>query len=261
MTDLLPDPWATFRALTPARIGLGVTGVSQPTAAHLAFQLARARARDAVHYPLDTARLVRRLEDAGRRVVRVQSAASDRATYLRRPDLGRRLDEPSRGALEAELPGAPADVLFVLADGLSALAVERHAPPLLARILAHAEPAGWRVGPVVVATGGRVALGDEIGACLGAAQVVVLIGERPGLSSPDSLGAYLTWNPRVGRTDAERNCVSNVRPDGLDVDTAAARLWYLLREARRRALSGVELKEESELLRDGEEPAIGSESE
>jgi ethanolamine ammonia-lyase small subunit len=243
MTGL--DPWAALRPRTPARIGLGHSGGSLPTAAHLDFQLAHARARDAVHHPLDVAALAGDLRGAGLRSFHVRSAVTDRRSYLARPDLGRRLDAESRERMKrlAETDGSP-DVAFVVADGLSALAPQRHAVPLLAALMPTLGADGWRVGAVVVAEQARVALGDEIGELLGASLVAILIGERPGLSSPDSLGIYLTWGPRVGRTDSERNCISNVRPDGLTCRLAAARLRFLLTEARRRKLTGVGLKDD-----------------
>ncbi|WP_119157039.1 ethanolamine ammonia-lyase subunit EutC [Caldimonas tepidiphila] len=246
-----PDPWQALRRHTPARIALGRAGTSLPTAAQLALQLAHARARDAVHRALDAAALAARTEAGGRPAVRLHSAAADRPTYLQRPDLGRRLDAASRERLQALRAAAPqpprVDLAFALVDGLSALAVERHALPLLEATLARlrADPAPWTLAPMAVVEQGRVAVGDEIGEALGADLVVVLIGERPGLSSPDSLGAYLTWAPRPGRSDAERNCISNVRPEGLGCDEAALRLDFLLREARRRRLSGVALKDAS----------------
>jgi ethanolamine ammonia-lyase small subunit len=196
----------------------------------LDFQLAHARARDAVHYPLDSAALVREL---GSGIV-VKSAARDRAEYLRRPDLGRRLSDESRALLETH-KGAY-EAAFVLVDGLSALAVHRHAPGLLAAVREISQ------APVTVVEQGRVAIGDEIGAVLGASVAVVLIGERPGLSSPDSLGVYLTWGPRAGRTDAERNCISNIRAEGLSTGAAAELLRLLMTESRARRLSGVRLK-------------------
>ncbi len=243
MTD--SDPWAALRPRTPARIGLGHSGVSLPTAAHLDFQLAHARARDAVYRALDVGLLLADLERAGLSSVAVRSAASDRRRYLERPDLGRRLDTRSRDlvARAAASAGSP-DLVFIVADGLSALAVQRHAVPVLAALVPALGADGWRLGPVVVAEQGRVALGDEIGELIGAGLSAVFIGERPGLSSPDSLGIYLTWSPKIGRTDAERNCISNVRPDGLSYVTAAARLRFLLTEARRRKLTGVGLKDD-----------------
>ena len=241
------DPWAPLRALTPARIGLGAAGASQPTRAQLAFQLAHARARDAVHHAFDPSSLLHALAAAGRPAIVVASEAADRPTYLRRPDLGRRLAAEARARLGAlrNHSGEPWDAAFVVADGLSALAAERHSLPLLERMLARTDAAGWRIAPIVIAHQARVASGDEIGAALDVPLIAVLIGERPGLSSPDSLGVYLTWEPRPGRADAERNCISNVRPDGLNADAAATRLWYLMREARRRQLTGVALKDES----------------
>jgi ethanolamine ammonia-lyase small subunit len=234
---------ALLRALTPARVGLGRTGVSLQTRDLLDFQRAHAQARDAVHARLDSASLAATLgKITGGPVLRLHSAAPDRTTYLQRPDLGRQLDEASRTALQ---PG-PWDLALIVADGLSALAVERHSPPLLHELLPRLE--GWRLAPVAVVEQGRVAVGDEIGAGLDAELSVILIGERPGLSSPDSLGAYITWQPRPGRTDAERNCISNIRAEGLSYAQAAAQLGFYLREARRRQLTGVALKEESHLL-------------
>lgn len=239
-----PDTWSALRAFTPARIALGRTGSSQPTAAQLAFGLAHARARDAVHAPLDVAALEAALRDAGFDVLQARSRAADRPTYLRRPDLGRRVDAASVAALRAAAPSPAPDLVFVVADGLSATAVARHAVPVL--VEARARLAGWAIGPVTIATQARVALGDEVGEALGARAVALLVGERPGLSSPDSLGIYLTWSPRVGRTDAERNCISNVRPEGLSYARAAATLAGLLEGARRLGSTGVVLKDDSD---------------
>jgi ethanolamine ammonia-lyase small subunit len=238
LTGVTGDPWYPLRALTPARIALGRAGVSLPTAAHLDFQLAQARARDAVHDALDVPALRRDLEAAGFESLAVRSAAGSREVYLKRPDLGRRLDAASRESLEAAA-GPGRDAVFVVADGLAASAAQRHAVPLLAAAAPGLRADGWRLGPVIVAEQGRVAIADEIGGRIGAALAVVLLGERPGLSAPDSLGAYLTWEPRVGRTDAERNCISNIRPEGLAYDLAAATLVHLMTEARRRRVSGV----------------------
>jgi ethanolamine ammonia-lyase small subunit len=241
-----PDPWHPLRAVTPARIALGRAGGSLPTRAHLDFQLAHAQARDAVHDTLDVEQLRRDLAHAGCDSLAVRSAGPDRVTYLRRPDLGRRLDRASSDLLDEAVaalsPGV--DAVMVVADGLSARAASTHAVPVVTALIPRLRAAGWRLAPVVVAEQGRVALGDEIGARLGAGLVVVLLGERPGLSAPHSLGAYLTWAPRVGRTDAERNCVSNIRPEGLMPAHAADKLFSLMREARRRRLSGVELKDD-----------------
>ncbi len=236
-----PDPWAALRAHTLARIALGRTGASLPTVEWLRFAEAHALARDAVHTPLDVAALVAALRHHGVEPAVVASAAPDRATYLRRPDLGRRLDAASAAALA---PG-PGGLAVVLADGLSARATQAHALPLLLALRGHLEAAGDALGIVAVATQARVALGDEVGERVQAGAVLVLIGERPGLSSPDSLGAYLTWAPRRGRRDAERNCVSNIRPEGQPPAQAAARLAWLLGAARRLGATGVALKDES----------------
>jgi ethanolamine ammonia-lyase small subunit len=243
-----PDPWHPLRALTPARIALGRAGASLPTRAHLDFQLAHARARDAVHDGLDVARVRQALSAAGLDSVAVRSAAPDRATYLQRPDLGRRLDPASRDPLAAAARPGGVDAALVVADGLSARAAQAHAAPVLAVLAPRLLDAGWRLAPVAIAEQGRVALGDAIGAALGARLVLVLLGERPGLSAPDSLGAYLTWDPRPGRTDAERNCVSNIRPEGLVPALAADKLAYLMLEAARRRLSGVALKDDGRML-------------
>lgn len=227
-----PDPWASLRATTRARIGLGRTGDAPSLDHMLAFQLAHARARDAVHTPLDTAAIAQAIRP--NRSVVVRSQAPDRVTYLRRPDLGRVLDP------DAKLPAGPWDVVFVIADGLSPIAVQRHAPPLLHACLARLE--GWSIGPILIATQARVALGDEIGARLNAQLCPVLIGERPGLSVADSLGVYLTYEPRPGRLDLERNCISNIHPDGMSYQSAADMLVWLMTEARHRKLTGVDLK-------------------
>jgi ethanolamine ammonia-lyase small subunit len=239
------DPWEALRRHTPARIALGRAGASLPTAELLEFGVAHARARDAVHASLDAPAIVGQLAAAGFASLMVHSAARDRAHYLRRPDDGRRLDEPSRarlGAFACTATGTP-PLAIVIADGLSALAAMRHAVPLLRELAALLQERV--IAPIVVARQARVALGDEIGSLLGAEQVVMLIGERPGLSSPDSLGIYLTHAPRRGRTDAERNCISNVRPQGLAVAEAARRLVLLLDGARRLGRSGVDLNDES----------------
>jgi ethanolamine ammonia-lyase small subunit len=227
-----------LRDHTPARVDLGRSGASLPTRALLEFQLAHARARDAVHLPLGVHSMVVELKQRGVPPITLTSAARDRDEYLKRPDLGRRLSDDSRERLRA-LRGEY-DVAFVIADGLSALAVHRHAVPLLELLLRDLD---WRVAPVVIVEQGRVAIGDEIGEMLGARMVVTLIGERPGLSSPDSLGAYLTWQPQPGRTDAERNCVSNIRAEGLSYAAAAHKLLFLMKESQRLKLSGVRLKE------------------
>lgn len=247
--EAMHDLRAKLRALTPARVGLGRTGVSATTRDLLDFQRCHALARDAVHARLDSAELARTLGAiAGGSVFRLRSAAADRATYLQRPDLGRRLDDSSRKLLsersQASLePSRPRDLAVVVADGLSALGVERHAAPLLEELLPLLRD--WKLAPVCIVEQGRVAVGDEIGAALGARIVVVLIGERPGLSSPDSLGAYITWEPRPGRTDGERNCISNIRAEGLSYTQAARQLEFILCAAQRLGLTGVALQSEA----------------
>ncbi len=226
-----------LRAFTSARLALGRTGNSVPTAELLRFQLDHARARDAVHRQLDPRSL-------GFPHLLLHSAAPDRNTFLRRPDLGRRLSEESQRLVER----GDYDAAIVIADGLSALAVHRHAAPLLEAVLPGLPDKDWKLAPLTVVLQGRVAIGDEIGERFGARQAVVLIGERPGLTSPDSLGVYLTWDPRRGRTDAERNCISNIRSEGLAYDSAARKLHFLMEEARVRRISGVALKEDARML-------------
>lgn len=234
------DPWPQLRSLTPARLALGRAGCSLPTAEVLRFGLAHAQARDAVHQALVADDLVQGLRSAGYAVQTARSAASDRWQYLARPDLGRRLDEASRERLAAWGVDA-SGLLIVIGDGLSAVAVERHALPVLDAVSARLADSRVERPPVVVAREARVALGDDIGQCLGAGIVVVLIGERPGLSSPDSMGIYVTHAPRVGRTDAERNCISNVRPAGLPYAAAAAELAALIGRIRTHRCSGIGL--------------------
>ena len=239
-----PNPWHSLRTLTAARIALGRAGVSVPTSAQLEFQLAHAQARDAVHLPLDVPVLAAALRTAGHAPLQAHSACPDRATYLQRPDLGRRLDSASASALAAAAPAA-CQLALVVADGLSALAVAQHAAPFIAQLMEGLAADNWGDPPIVIVEQGRVAIGDDIGAILNARCVVVLIGERPGLSSPDSMGLYISWGPRIGMTDAQRNCISNVRPAGLSYAVAAHTLRYLLNEARRRGLSGLALKDET----------------
>ena len=234
------DPWIALRRHTPARISLGRSGTSLPTAEVLRFAAAHALARDAVHLPLDVAALLADLRAQGLAPASVASRAASRVEYLTRPDLGRQLAPEARDAL---VPDGAGGLCIVVGDGLSAVAAQLHAAPLVAE-LARAGVAATRV---VVATQARVALGDEIGERVGASLVLVLLGERPGLSSPDSLGAYLTWAPRTGRADSERNCVSNIRPEGLALPAAAARLAWLVRESQRRRLTGIALKDDSDV--------------
>lgn len=238
--------WRRLREFTSARVAIGRSGSGVPTAAHLQFQWDHARARDAVYSTLDTDRLCNELKSIGLQPIQLYSAAPDRRIYLQRPDFGRRLSAESRSSLAGT--ETLCDVAFVLADGLSAAAINAHAMPLLKSVLPGLIEEKWRVGPVCVVEQGRVAIGDEIGEALGASMTVVLIGERPGLSAPDSMGIYLTWNPHPGTTDNSRNCISNVRAEGLSYEVAAQKLLYLMTEAKRRRLSGIELKEAAQTL-------------
>jgi len=249
------NPWTALRRFTDARIALGRAGVSLPTQAHLQFQQAHAEARDAVHQALDVAQLTQDMSAAwlqgASAPLALHSGAANRAQYLQRPDWGRLLHADSRLRLqtlrEADHSGLPRpfDLVLVVADGLSALAVQQNAPPFLEALRHKLAVTHWRIAPLCIVEQGRVAVGDAVGEALGARAVVVLIGERPGLSSPDSMGLYLTWMPRVGLTDAARNCISNVRPAGLSYEAAAAKLAYLLEQARSRQLSGVDLKDDT----------------
>jgi ethanolamine ammonia-lyase small subunit len=272
--------WPALRRATPARIGLGRSGAGLPTSAQLDFQLAHARARDAVHAALDTDRILAELAALGLATAHLRSQVADRPTYLRRPDLGRRLDDASRqillrhsvglqptGLTRGEgrnparrrtssgnlgrglrrddeitaLPPHAPDIAFVIADGLSATAVNTHAVPLIAAVLQGYGDSQPRIGPVAVVEGGRVAVGDEIGGLIGADLVAVLIGERPGLGAADSLGIYVTWQPAPGAVDAARNCLSNIRPEGMPISEAADALIRLMTAARRHRTTGVAL--------------------
>lgn len=247
--ELSTQPSAWLRTQTPARISLRRTGVSLATPEVLDFQLAHARARDAVHAPLQPATLLPALQQLGlaQSPLLLHSEARDRQHYLQRPDLGRKLDAASKQLLADHTAACPHDLAIILADGLSALAVERHAIPLLAQLL----PALGAIGlapialaPVTIVQQARVAIGDQIAHALHARLAIVLIGERPGLSSPDSLGAYITWNPQPSvTTDAYRNCISNIRAEGLSYSQAAARLLYYIREAHSRGVTGIQLKD------------------
>lgn len=285
------DGWRKLAALTPARIALGRAGAGLPTREVLKFALAHAQARDAVHAPFDAAAMASALEaltfpgdgdigspstsatdpgpsatgpvgdamgSARLTAVTVTSDAAERSLYLRRPDLGRRLSDESARTLDA-LSGEAADLAIVVGDGLSATGVQANAVPLVAALLPHLRRLSLSLAPVVVATGARVALGDDIAARLTARMVLVLIGERPGLSSPDSLGAYLTFEPGPGRTDAERNCVSNIRAGGLTPARAAFQIAWLIEAAFRLGLTGVKLKDRSgEALESGERDVLGA---
>lgn len=255
-TPVVANPWQRLREFTSARIALGRAGVSLPTGPQLDFQFAHAKARDAVHLALDTQAMQESLTRKGYEVIQLHSAAGDRVTYLQRPDMGRRLGPDSRDRLEATRntaasQGAEAsgfDVSLVIADGLSALAIHQNAVPFLEALRPKIDERGWRLAPVALVEQGRVAIGDEIGEVLHASMVLVLIGERPGLSSPDSLGVYFTYAPRVGLTDANRNCISNIRPAGLSYEEAVHKLDYLMGEAHHRKLSGFSLKDEAQAM-------------
>ncbi len=238
--------WSQLRRLTAARIGLARSGASLATGPLLDFQLAHARARDAVHDPLDRERLATDLTATGLPVINVATGIGDRQVYLMRPDLGRQLAPEAQARLAGH--AGTFDVVFVVADGLSARAVQNHAAPVLGLVIPTLKKQGWQIAPVIIACQGRVAIGDAIAAALRADCVAVLIGERPGLTAPDSMGAYLTWKPAPQTTDAERNCISNIRPDGIGYDEAAFKLGYLLQAMRGSRLSGVKLKDDSDRL-------------
>lgn len=256
------DPWTQLKTFTRARIAIGRVGSSLPTKEVLDFGLSHAMARDAVHLALDIDALEADIRKHDFATIRVKSMAADRATYLLRPDWGRRLHEQSLLQLQNINDTKPIDFLIVVGDGLSSLAVARHAAPLLAEIKnACANDASlnaWPVGRVVIASQARVAIGDEIGQALNAKIVAMLIGERPGLSSPDSLGIYLTYNPKLGLSDADRNCISNVRPEGLQYAAAAKKLVWLAKEAMRLKVTGVALKDESDVLEIEQQATIAS---
>lgn len=259
--SVVTSPWQQLRNFTSARIALGRTGNSIPTKALLSFQLDHAQAKDAVHCALDTTALgqtltqlpqVQSLTPSVPQVV--ESKISDRLMYLQRPDLGRQLNPESWQRLvkqAASLNFTP-DLAIVVADGLSSTAIQHHAAPFIERLLTRMSESGtWLLAPITIVKQGRVAVGDDVAECFGAKMVLVLIGERPGLSSPDSMGLYLTWGAKRGSKDSERNCISNIRPEGLSYDDACNRTMYLLEEARRLHLSGVNLKDRSDIQDEG----------
>jgi ethanolamine ammonia-lyase small subunit len=256
---VVENPWSDLRRFTDARIGLGRAGISLPTSEMLAFQLSHAQARDAVNFPLDISEMTKALSaiDALSEVEKplsVQSEAVDRVTYLQRPDLGRKLNQAGRTTLLSTMQNrqsstqAQYDLAIVVVDGLSSLAVQKNAAPFINELLKQlpTEPSPYKIAPITLVEQGRVAIGDDIGELLNAQVVMVLIGERPGLSSPDSLGLYLTWEPKTGLNDACRNCISNIRPAGLSYFEAARRAVYLLQEAKKRGLTGVNLKDRTQ---------------
>jgi ethanolamine ammonia-lyase small subunit len=240
-----PDSWTNLKQFTAARIALGRSGASLPTRERLDFQLAQARARDAVHSPFNPQDLAAHFAGLPVTTLILESAAPDRPTYLRRPDLGRKLADRSRLTMQPLRSQGPWDLAIVISDGLSALAAVRQTRPLLAALLPRLLADGWRIAPLFVIANARVAVQDEIGELLNATLSLMLLGERPGLGSPDSLGAYFTFRPAIGKTDADRNCLSNLRPESLQPEAAAEKLFYLLTQSRRRQLSGVSLKDTS----------------
>lgn len=244
-SSVTENPWADWRRLTPARLALGRVGAGMPTDEVLRFGWAHAMARDAIHTPLDARVLEDSLRARGWNVLQVRSRASDRAMYLRRPDLGRMLD-PADTAQLRDAGLQQSDICIVIGDGLSSMAAASHSVPLLEALRLHLADE-LQQGSVVIASQARVALADDIAHALNARLAIMLIGERPGLSSPDSLGIYMTHGPFPGRNDAERNCISNIRPEGLSYAAAAFKLAWLVREALRRGFTGVDLKDESDL--------------
>lgn len=250
------DKWSHLKQYTNARIAIGRSGGSLTTSEWLNFKLAHAKARDAVHCRFDSVMLANELQSLSNKILLVDSQVKSRAEFLQRPDLGRRLDNKAIALLEAEK--APSDIVFIISDGLSANAIHAHASKLLTLLLPQLIASSWSIAPLVVARFGRVALEDEIGTLLGAKIAVILIGERPGLGSPDSLGAYLVYQPKRGNTDANRNCISNIRPAGLVYTKAADTMLYLLDQARQRKLSGVKLKDTRQLLEERDKLNTGT---
>jgi ethanolamine ammonia-lyase small subunit len=240
----MTDSWIALRRFTEARIALGRAGHAVPTQALLDFQLAHAQARDAVHFAWNIDAFAEQVRGLGEEVLILDTPVGSRDEYLRRPDLGRVLTEGSRSRLR-NFNAGEADVALIVTNGLSSTAVERHGIPLLQAIVNGCRTRQFRIAPVSLVTNGRVALSDDIGSILAARVAVIVVGERPGLSAADSLGVYLTYAPQPGNTDAERNCISNIRPpEGLSYEAAAAKLLYLTEEAMRRGISGVALKDE-----------------
>jgi len=254
--NVIENPWSALRDYTDARIGLGRAGVSIPTSHSLEFQLAHAQAQDAVHLPLDVETVVEQLENANLILnqeqeiftpILLHSQAINRTTYLQRPDLGRRLDKKSIETLKKvnTLKDEKYDLSIVVVDGLSSLAIKENSSIFIKKLIEelNTDPQNWNIAPITIVLQGRVAIGDEVGEILNSKTSIVLIGERPGLSSPDSMGLYLTYNPKVGLTDESRNCISNIRNEGLSYEEAIKKTMYLLKESRRLELSGVNLKD------------------
>lgn len=244
------DLWENLKKFTDARIAIGRAGCSIPTQELLKFQLAHAEAQDAVHQPLDVDLMVSDFKEQNLDSLSVHSQVQDKQEYLKRPDLGRLLSEESYRGLQAFKADNPQsyDVCIVVGDGLSARAIEENAAPFIQHLMHHIQAENWHVAPIVIATGSRVALGDQVAECLQAPMLVMLIGERPGLSSPDSMGIYYTWKATTGTFDAKRNCISNVRPAGLSIPIATQRLMSLMRSSKKLGYSGVDLKDEHEVV-------------
>ena len=252
----MTDPWIALRRFTQARIALGRAGHAVPTQALLDFQLAHAQARDAVQLPWNIDAFAEQLRDIGEETLILQTPVSSRSEYLRRPDFGRVLTEESRIRLR-NLKASGVDVALIVSNGLSSTAVERRGISLLQTILEGLRVQQFRIAPISLVANGRVALLDDIGSVLGARVSVIAIGERPGLSAADSLGVYLSYAPKKGNTDAERNCISNIHPpEGLSYESATRKLLYLIEESIRRGFSGVALKDEMDGLLGEGKPLI-----
>ncbi len=254
--NVIENPWSVLREYTDARIGLGRAGISIPTFESLNFQLAHAQAQDAVHLPLDVEYVIEQLENENLifnqeqeifTPILLHSQAVNRTIYLQRPDLGRRLDKKSIEILKKvnTLKDEKYDLSIVVVDGLSSLAIKENATIFIKKLVEalNFDNQDWNLAPITIVQQGRVAIGDEVGQILNSKTTIVLIGERPGLSSPDSMGLYLTYNPKVGLTDESRNCISNIRIEGLSYEEAIKKAMYLLKESRRLELSGVNLKD------------------
>ena len=239
------DQWTQLRAFTGARIALGRAGISLPTKAHLDFQLAHARAKDAVRLPLDVDALEMHLQETGVASLRLNTLAAERSDYLQNPDLGRRLAPVSANLIRAHLSDQGADIALVVADGLSSIAIQRHAVAFLQAFIPLLAERGYTYSSIALIRHGRVAVADEVAERMGTRMAVILIGERPGLSSPDSMGIYFTFNPHAGCRDSKRNCISNIHDHGLSYGQASTKLIYLVTEADRLGLSGVKLKDVS----------------
>lgn len=255
-----PQAWSRLSAFTQARIALGHTGVSLPTKAQLKFNVDHALARDAVNTPLDTKALALDLQTRQIQTLLTHSAAANRTEYLQRPDLGRRLSHDAKKTLTdfTEQHTANIDVAIVLVDGLSSIAVQRHSADLVASLLSALKDQNLTASPAIIVEQGRVAIGDEIGESLKARSVVLIVGERPGLSSPDSLGIYYTYAPKLGLNDAKRNCISNIRPAGLSIDKAVSKTIWLVQQSFKRELSGVALKDTSQQALEHNSQSIGN---